>query len=683
MFQRVLRRAAITRYRQVLSASMVVPRDAPVALSGQPGALRVLVLGSGVASGQGVGTYGLALVGALQRSLQRRLGRPVDVELVRQHGAGIEHAAAIAEDRIGEDWDAYVLAFGVSDALQLTPAPVWRRGLGLLLSTIEDRKASPFRVPVLVAGIPPLSSFDAHRGPLMPALARHATALDRVTRRMLVGHGGARFVPLPTMQAAQAGRFGSPSAYEGWAEVLAEQLVPMLRLGPTRVADRHEDAHPDVPALLAAMPPATRDRLRRVASEARQALGGDFAAVRLVHGDRLIVVADSVGTDMRSTPLAGSICMTTLDEGIVLSPDVTVEARFAALTGMAAHGIRSYAGVVLRDASGVAIGTLCVLGGGAGRDGQESALRRLGRAAEHELGDGPASGPAEARPLEPRSAVGPVLQDDGPALDEAALPSWRQRMRLRRTRTLRSERSRLVELPAERSRPALRSFSIPGPDPLWLLVLGGEYAVGYGVGERAQALDGQLARLLHRRTGRGVEVHNCADDRLSLRETSLQLGPRGAEGYDLVIWTPRFTDAARPLWRAAWVFGVSSLIRYVQATSQAQVVVMGFPALIGHQPLAALGRARARRLNQLFHLIAARFAGTWVAEPSPVVLKDVEDIDGAAVYRAAAVHMFATVFEALHTEDRGHEDVRPADDPVADDAIEPTARRAEPVPAGA
>ena len=90
----LLRQVAVTLHTRALTSPHVRATDEPSARSGAADPVRVLLLGSGITSGWGVHTYGLALVGWLQQILQERLNRPVDVEQVSGVGVRpVEHAA--------------------------------------------------------------------------------------------------------------------------------------------------------------------------------------------------------------------------------------------------------------------------------------------------------------------------------------------------------------------------------------------------------------------------------------------------------------------------------------------------------------------------------------------------------------------------------------------------------------
>jgi hypothetical protein len=199
--------------------------------------------------------------------------------------------------------------------------------------------------------------------------------------------------------------------------------------------------------------------------------------------------------------------------------------------------------------------------------------------------------------------------------------------------------------------PTGRDLRIQGPDPIRVLMAGGEYSVGFGTTDRHDALDGAVARLLHVRTGRGVIVENRSRHEVPLEQLASSLGPAGAHTFDLVIWTPTFVEAARLLLRSRWIAGIGLMLRRIQTTSNAAVLLVGFPTLLGAQPLAAIGRSRAAQINRLLAGVAARHQRVSVVQPPAIVLRDVETVSGAEVYHAAAVQILPAVMRLLGSEE--------------------------------
>lgn len=131
-------------------------------------------------------------------------------------------------------------------------------------------------------------------------------------------------------------------------------------------------------------------RFDRIARLAAATLECPIALVSFVDHARQWFKA-CVGLDATETPREHAFCAHAIvGEGLMIIPDAAADARFAdnpLVTGE--PGVRFYAGVPLRDADGLAVGTLCVLDrtprslGPAGRRALEDLARIAFDAIEH------------------------------------------------------------------------------------------------------------------------------------------------------------------------------------------------------------------------------------------------------------------------------------------------------------
>jgi len=87
-----------------------------------------------------------------------------------------------------------------------------------------------------------------------------------------------------------------------------------------------------------------------------------IAVINFVGSDRQFFKAE-VGLGVRETPIETSFCAHAVSEGdFLIVPDATKDARFAHFPQVAdEHGIRFYAGAMLRTRDGVPVGSMCVL----------------------------------------------------------------------------------------------------------------------------------------------------------------------------------------------------------------------------------------------------------------------------------------------------------------------------------
>src|SRR5206468_1714537 len=104
-----------------------------------------------------------------------------------------------------------------------------------------------------------------------------------------------------------------------------------------------------------------------------------------------------------------------------------------------------------------------------------------------------------------------------------------------------------------------------GSESLRVLVVGAGLAAGYGARTSSRALQGQLAAALSSRSGRGVVVATKAKPFLPLGETIELLEPEGGRRFDLVVFTPGFTEATRAT-RSAWRRELFELVLYLNRT---------------------------------------------------------------------------------------------------------------------
>lgn len=525
-------------------------------------------------------------------------------------------------------------------------------------------------MPIALVGIPPTDSLG-RTGVLGPLFARHADRLNALTRQSADGNRRASFIALPGMQDSQQRPEGSPEAYRVWGEAIVAGLLPLLTSGSA--AGGRPPVSPTRALAAAALDPvnaAVRERLQDLAVDVRMRTDADLVLVNLLDDDRLWDVADSLAGRPRSISLSDTFCASTLLADVMRVPDVHQDARFETLPRAALDAYSSYAGVVLRDAHGTAVGTLCMFNGGVGASIGTALLRRAGRDVEAQLAqlvspvDRGTLFPQRAASVEGDASMSAVVHDPALIPEHAELVAVTARTAISepsddvgrtsvragwwsRWRRLRTEGRALTATGADRPVPTERDVRLQGPHPIRVLLVGGDYAVGYGARTRIDALDGAIARLLHTRTGRGVIVENRSQRAIRLEHLASSLGPAGAHTFDLVVWTPTFEEGARAPLRSRWVTGLGLMLRKIESTSSASTVLMGFPSLLGAQPLAVLGRTRAIQINRVLRFTAARARRATFVVPPPIVLKDVPTLEGRSTYHDVAIQLLPHLVAAL------------------------------------
>lgn len=151
----------------------------------------------------------------------------------------------------------------------------------------------------------------------------------------------------------------------------------------------------------------------------------------------------------------------------------------------------------------------------------------------------------------------------------------------------------------------------PGAGPaLRLLVIGESPVAGYGAPTHEQAISGQLAATLGRRTGRAVTWRALGADGVTAERVRRELLPRlGPDPVDIAVIALGVNDTVSLTRPARWAKELGNLIAELRShVRPALVVVSGvppmdrFPAL--PQPLAAMLGLRARLLDALAREVA-------------------------------------------------------------------------------
>lgn len=189
--------------------------------------------------------------------------------------------------------------------------------------------------------------------------------------------------------------------------------------------------------------------------------------------------------------------------------------------------------------------------------------------------------------------------------------------------------------------------AVVGSAPIRVLLLGGDYAVGYNVPTRALALDGAIADVLHELTGRGVIVENRSRPELPLERAAASIGAIGAHTFDLTVWTPTFTEASRHLLTRPWRRALHEILEVVRRTSDSGLIMLSVPMLLGPQPIAMLARFRAAAITREIRRVVARDPRALVVEPPALEMWQIENPDGRAVYRATAERMAPAMLHLL------------------------------------
>ncbi|MFC4085203.1 SGNH/GDSL hydrolase family protein [Amycolatopsis samaneae] len=191
---------------------------------GESAVLRLAVVGESTVAGVGASGHEEALTGRLAWVLASS-GRAVAWQAVGRTGA---NARVVREELVPlvRPADVAVVVLGVNDTIELHSAARYRRDL---LSVIVVLRRRIGRIPVVLAGVPPMESFPSLPVPLRSVLARRAEVLGAAAAELAV-LPAVEYVPMssdllgPDLFAAD-GFHPGPAGYRRWAEQLGEVTV--------------------------------------------------------------------------------------------------------------------------------------------------------------------------------------------------------------------------------------------------------------------------------------------------------------------------------------------------------------------------------------------------------------------------------------------------------------------------
>ncbi|NUU07935.1 GDSL-type esterase/lipase family protein [Leifsonia sp. C5G2] len=321
--------------------------------------LRVLLVGSGPVMGWGVGSYDLALPGAMARALAASTGRGAVVDVVPHPSAGVRRLRRLVHAAEPGRYDAVVLSGAVADAVRMAEPKGWRTRLHALLA----QTVSAGTRTVVWLGAQPIRSipsFDSRPG---QAAQDHAERLNGIAREVC-GEAGAVFVPLSGPPPGAAGRHRTPSDYLHWAREIVDALIPALqeRVAPNPAASEGSDRAQAI-ARLKLGSRGGDARLDGIVGTAKRTLGTEIAMFTVLDDVKAWPLA-SAGAVLDEIPIEQSACIHTIrtPDGMVV-PNAIEDPRFAGSALVAGPaGLRYYAGYPVEAPDGTRIGAICVFG---------------------------------------------------------------------------------------------------------------------------------------------------------------------------------------------------------------------------------------------------------------------------------------------------------------------------------
>ncbi len=224
--------------------------------------------------------------------------------------------------------------------------------------------------------------------------------------------------------------------------------------------------------------------------------------------------------------------------------------------------------------------------------------------------------------------VGPVLRRRALRLSDAA-------------------RARMDRAPVAGDEGAALLTRVEGIDPLRVLLFGSGALIGYGVRTRGDAVDGHLADLLARRSGRGVTIESRVRLALPTAEAVQSLGGAGTVTFHAAVWCPRFGEelsggSVRRSRRAVRAM----LTEYAEASS-VPLVLCTLPEPLGDDWRTRLRRPRIAAFNEMLRREAQSSRCARVADSGTYRPSDPASTTGPDWHRGFAAQLFPTVAAAL------------------------------------
>lgn len=203
--------------------------------SGQP--LRLAVLGDSAAAGVGAPNHQVALAGQTADTLALLTGRALSWRVTARSGATARTIRRDLVPRLTDphtQWrpDIVLLVVGVNDATRLRPPAAFRRDVALLIATIRSHLGTP--VPVLLAGLPPVSRFPVLPTPLRQLLGIYARRLDHQLHLLARPGKDVFHLPVGSLPIYRPDFFAedkfhpSPVGYRAWGRILGMHAATVL-----------------------------------------------------------------------------------------------------------------------------------------------------------------------------------------------------------------------------------------------------------------------------------------------------------------------------------------------------------------------------------------------------------------------------------------------------------------------
>lgn len=191
--------------------------------------LRLLFVGDSSAAGVGVERQEQALALQTSELLAKRLGVPVEWQLLAKSGVNTQQALRLLPRALHQPIDVLITALGTNDVTSQRSASQFLTDYKTLVNRIRQQ-CNDFAV--VITGLPPLRILPAAPHPLRWYLGRYAASLDAALKRWVQSETRFRYVSLdwaavPKDMAKDRFHPGL-GQYRHWAHLVAESIVELF-----------------------------------------------------------------------------------------------------------------------------------------------------------------------------------------------------------------------------------------------------------------------------------------------------------------------------------------------------------------------------------------------------------------------------------------------------------------------
>ena len=308
--------------------------------------------------GFGVLSHDLGLSGHLARRIAAETGSGVDIDVVTGYEFHARHVPPLLADVDLDRYDLVIVGIGTLDVVDRTRIKDWSAHFEHILDVLQDGQKG--FLPVSVVAVPTISNLLQLEPHLAHAADQRAAELNLRLKQLCDVRPLTTFVPFSIGGSTAPVLERTSASYARMADRLMQGMGPSLAMLKHDGAPcPRESARQAALDRLGLLDMPADEMLDSIVHKTHRLFGTVGAGISLIDHDRQWF-CNSAGAAIAEIARSESICAHTIqtNHGLVVE-DTRLDPRFANHIVVAA-GLRSYAGVPIRDPNGHMIGALCV-----------------------------------------------------------------------------------------------------------------------------------------------------------------------------------------------------------------------------------------------------------------------------------------------------------------------------------